>query len=60
IRSTGIKNKLNIADQYRLIKLTDHYHQSITTLQELQKLKSEAGNFSDETMVAICRRFFEI
>ncbi|GMS81917.1 hypothetical protein PENTCL1PPCAC_4092, partial [Pristionchus entomophagus] len=60
IRSTGIKNKLNINTGLSSSEYEDHYLQSITTLQELHKLKSEAGNFSDETMITICRQFFTI
>ncbi|GMS78618.1 hypothetical protein PENTCL1PPCAC_793, partial [Pristionchus entomophagus] len=38
IKSTAFKNKLSIADKYRLMKLRDNYLLSLTTPQELQQL----------------------
>ncbi|GMS78604.1 hypothetical protein PENTCL1PPCAC_779, partial [Pristionchus entomophagus] len=60
IRSTGIKNKLSIADQYRLTALRGHCLLSYTTPQDLLKLKSEVKHFSDETKLAICDRLYKM
>ncbi|GMS77837.1 hypothetical protein PENTCL1PPCAC_12, partial [Pristionchus entomophagus] len=54
IRSDNILNKLEIADQYRLMKLRNHCLQSFATKEDLiDTLKPQSAQFSDETNLAI-------
>ncbi|GMT02083.1 hypothetical protein PENTCL1PPCAC_24259, partial [Pristionchus entomophagus] len=58
IRSIGFKNKLLIADQYRLTALKDHCLNSYSNSQELFEMAKspECDNFSDKSKLEIFER----